>query len=190
MGQAGITVVVPPSSGIVSGKLGIETEASLTFDELVTHLPDTKAFFGELTKRGWRYYFIDGYATVIQEVEVSSPYRFLREGHPYGGSMYTLSIEFGRRLPQVLVKSIIKLDGFVVNIASADHVRAVTIDLAKNEVTYVHDSLWVLKGKGCEKEARDVLKILKWLIEERNFKLGVGDDDRYRELVTILGRKQ
>jgi len=187
--MAGITPLVPPRTGIVDGKLEIKTGASLTLDELLTYRPTAEAFLNELSEKGWRYYFIDGYGTVLKEMEISAPYTFLASEHPRGGLTYTLSVDFGRAIPNALLKDIISLDRFVVNICSQDYPRGVTVDLTKNEVTYVHESLWVLKGKGCTEEAKDVLKILQWLIEEKKFKLAVGDGKRYRELVTLFSGK-
>ena len=186
--MAGVVPVVPPRTGCMDGKLGVQTERFITLDELLTHLPTAKAFLDELSKRGWRYYFIDGYGKVMLEMEVdSAAYTWQTHEHPRGGFAYNLSMDFGRRLPKVQLKSIINLDRFIVNICSKDYPRGVTVDLTKNEVTYVHDSLWVLKGEGCTEEAKDVLKILQWLIEEKKFKLAVsGGEKYYRELVTLL----
>jgi len=187
--MAGITPLVPPRTGVVDGKLEIKTGASLTLDELLTYRPTAKAFLDELSEKGWRYYFIDGYGTVLKEMEISSPYNFVASEHPRGGFTYSLTLDFGRAIPNALLKDIISLDRFVVNICSQDYPRGVTIDLTKNEVTYVHESLWVSRGEGCTEEARNVLKILQWLIEEKKFKLAVGDGKRYHELVTLLGEK-
>ncbi|GAH61419.1 unnamed protein product, partial [marine sediment metagenome] len=144
-----------------------------------------------LSERGWRYYFIDGYGKVILEMGIdSSPYTWQTHEHPRGGFTYTLSMDFGRRLPKLQLKSIIDLHRFIVNICSKDYPRGVTVDLTKNEVTYVHESLWVSKGEGCTEGAKDVLKILQWLIEEKKFKFAIdGGEKYYRELVTLLGKK-
>lgn len=186
--MAGVVPIVPPPAGSMDGKLEVKTERFVTLDELITHLPTAKAFLKELSQRGWRYYFIDGYGMLLLELEVdSSPYTFRKYEHQRGGFAYTLSIDFERRLPKLQLKSIINLDRFIVNICSKDYPRGVTIDLTKNEITYVHESLWVSKGEGCMEEAKDVLKILQWLIEEKKFKLAVSDSNRYRELVALLG---
>ena len=87
------------------------------------------------------------------------------------------------------LKKIDNVHRFIVNICSKTYPRGVTIDLAKNEITYVHDSLWVLKGEGCIEDAKDILNILQWLIEEKKFKLAVDNAERYQELVTLLGGK-
>ena len=189
--MAGVVPVVPPRTGCMDGKLEVRTERFITLDELYTHLPTARAFLDELSKRGWRYYFIDGYGKVVMELKVdSSQYTWQTYEHPRGGFAYNLSFDFGRRLPKLQLKSIIKVDRFVVNICSKDYPRGVTVDLTKNEVTYVHESLWVSKGDGCTEEAKDVLKILQWLIEEKKFKLAVsGGEKYYRELATLLGRK-
>ena len=179
-----------PMTGSVDGKLDIRVEKFLTLDELLTHLPAAKAFLDELSKKGWRYYFIDGYGKVQKEMEISSlPYTFQVEEHPQGGFVYSISLDFGRYTPEALLKGIINLHRFIVNICSNTYPRGVTIDLTKNEVTSVHESLWVSKGKEDREGAKEVLKILQWLIEEKKFKLAVGDGERYRELLTLLGDK-
>lgn len=175
-----------PMTGSVDGKLDIRVEKFLTLDELLTHLPAAKAFLDELSKRGWRYYFIEGYGTVVMQLDmVSSPYAAHVKEHPRGGLSYSMSLDFGRSTPRLKLGGIIDLQRFIVNICSKYYPRAVTVDLTKNEITYVHESLWVSKG---EKD-KDVLKLLRWLIEEKKFKLGVGDGDRYKELVALLAEE-
>ena len=179
-----------PQTGSVDGKLDIHIEKFLTLGELLTHLPTAQAFLDELSQRGWRYYFIDGYGTVVMELGVNpSPYTLQMKEHIRGGLSYMFSVDFWRRTPQPRLKSIINLHRFIVNICSQYYPRAVTVDLTKNEITYVHEALWVTKGKEGKEEAKDVLKLLRWLIEEKKFKLGVGDGKRYKELVTLLGGK-
>ncbi len=187
--MAGITPLVPPRTGVVDGKLEVKTETLLTLDEVLTYRPAAQAFLDELSEKGWRYYFIECYGTVLKEMVISAPYTFLVGEHLRGGFTYKLTVDFGRAIPDALLKDVISLDRFIVNICSLDYTRGVTIDLVKNEVTYVHESLWVLKGEGCTEEAKDVLKILQWLIEEKKFKLAVGDGKRYRELVELVGGK-
>ena len=188
--MAGVFPAVPPRTGRMDGKLAIQTERFITLDELLTHHPTAKAFLSELSKKGWRYYFIDGYGKVLAELEVdSTPYTFQMQEHPRGGFTYALSVDFGRRLPMLKLKRIINLQRFIVNICSQHYPRGVTIDLTKNEVTYVHESLWVSKRAEDTEEANDVLKILQWLIEEKKFKLAVGNGEKYRELITLLRGK-
>lgn len=187
--MAGITPLVPPRTGVVDGKLEIKTETSLTLDEVFAYRPAIQDFLDELSEKGWRYYFIECHGTVLKEMAISAPYTFLVGEHLRGGFTYKLTVDFGRAIPDALLKDVISLDRFIVNICSRDYPRGVTIDLVKNEVTYVHESLWVSKGEGCIDEARDVLKILQWLIDGKKFKLAVGNGKRYRELVTLLGGK-
>ena len=185
--MAGVHPEIRLGSGLVDGRLNTQLESSLAADELLTHVPGAQDFFDELSKRGWRHYFIDGYGTIEVELAVSSlPYTFQHEEHPRGGFSYRLSVDFGRLTPRLHLKSIINLERFVLNICSKHFPRAVTVDLAKNEVTYMHDALWVSKGE----EAKGILEILQWLIEEKKFILGVsGGKERYQELVAFFGRK-
>ncbi len=187
--MAGVVPIIPPRNGFTDGKLDIKIEKFIPLDELLNHLPTASAFFNELSKKGWQYFFIDGYGIGLWELEVhSSPYAFEINEHPRGGFAYKLAVDFGRRLPKLRLKDILSLQQFIVNISSQSHPRAVTIDITKNKITYVHDSLWISKGQGCRKEAKEVLEILQWLVEEKKFKLeGVAGKRKYRELVTLLG---
>jgi len=188
--MAGVVPILPPRTGCMNGKLEVEAERFITLDELRKNLPAATAFLDELSEMGRRYYFIDAYGRVLMELDIeATEYKWQTNEHARGGFAYNLFLDFGRRLPRVQLKEIISLDRFVVNICGKDHPRVVTVDLTKNEVTYVHDCLWVAKGKGYTKEAKDVLKILQWLIEEKKFKLAVsGGKKYYRELVALLER--
>ena len=189
--MAGVVPVVPPRTGSMEGKLDVETERFVTFDELCTHLPQAKAFFDELDKKGRLFFFVDCHCRVVLELEVdSAPYTWQTYEAPRGGYAYRLAFDFGRRLPKLNLKKIVSLERCVINICSRDYARGVTVDLTKNEVTYVHDSLWVSRGEGCAEEAKDVLNILQWLVEDKKFKLAVsGGESYYRELVALLGGK-
>ncbi|MDP2916462.1 MAG: hypothetical protein Q8O16_00870 [Dehalococcoidia bacterium] len=189
--MAGVVAVLPPRTGCMNGKLEVQTQRFITVDELRTHLPSARAFLDEVTKKGRRYLFIDGFGEVLMEVDIeAAEYKWQTSEHPRGGFAYSLSMDFGRRLPKVRLKEIVNVDRFIVNICSKDYPRGVTVDLIKSEVTYVHDCLWVTKGKGCAAEAKDVLKILKWLVEDKKFKLAAdGGKRRYQQLVALLGGK-
>ena len=175
-----------PMTGSVDGKLDIRVEKYLTLDELLTHLPTTKAFFDELSKRGWRYYFIEGYATVVMQLNmVSSPYAAHVKEHPRGGLSYSMSLDFGRSTPRLKLAGIIDLQRFIVNICGKYYPRGVTVDLTKNEVTYVQESLLVSKDEKVKEDAKDILDILRWLIKDKKFKLEVSKGKR--ELVALIG---
>ena len=189
--MAGVVPVVPPRIGSMEGRLDVETERFVTFDELCTHLPQAKAFFDELDKKGRTFFFVDCHCRVMLELEVTSaPYTWQTYEAPRGGFAYKLTFDFGRCLPKLGLKKIISLDRCEVNICSRDYARGATIDLTKNEVIYVHDSLWVSRGEGCVEEAKDVLNILRWLVEDKKFKLAInGGESYYRDLVALMGEK-
>lgn len=189
--MAGVVPIVPPATGVLDGKLNIQVEKFLALDEIITHVDSARDFLGEVIRKSWKYLFIDGYGLAEMELEVgSSPYSFKSGEHPHGGFTYAISIDFGRRLPKMQVKDIINLHRFTVNICSQQFSRAVTVELTRNEITYVHDCLWISKGEGCYNEAREVFEILNWLIEKRNFKLATADAERYQELVSLFGGKR
>ena len=188
--MAGNTSSAPSGNAFADGKLTIQLEKSLTLGELLAYLPEAQVLLDEILKKGWRYYFIEGYGTAIQELGINrSQYRLQTKEHLRGGLTYMFLIDFGRAIPKPQLKGISNLQRFIVNICGKYYPRSVTIDIAKNEVTYVHDSLWGYKGEQGEEEAKDILNILRWLIEEKKFKLGVNYGERYQELVKLLRGK-
>ena len=172
-----------PSIGSVDGKVDIRVDKYLTLGELQAHLPAEKSFLEELSGKGWRYYFIEGYGTVTMQLEmVSSPYAAQVKEHPRGGLNFSLSLDFGRSVPRLQLGRIVELHRFIVNICSNSHPRAITVDLSKGDITYVHESL--AAGK---EDTGDMLELLRWLVGDKKFKLGIGDRKRYSELTTLLG---
>jgi hypothetical protein len=190
--MAGVVPIIPPRTGFTDGRLNIKIEKFIPLGELLNHVSTARAFLNELSKKGWRYFFIDGYGMGLWELEVPlSPYGFQINEHPRGGFAYTMAVDFGRCLPKLRLKDVLNLQRFVVNISSQYYPRAVTVDLTQNKITYVNESLWVSKGKGCKKEATEVLKILQWLIEEKKFKLEEAFGNRkYLELVILFGKQR
>ena len=175
-----------PMKGSVDGKLDIRVEKSLTREELLAYLPAAQAFFDELSRKGWRSYFIEGYGTAVMQLNMtSSPYAAHVKEHPQGGLSFSMSLDFGRSTPRLKLAGIPNVERFVVNICGKNYPRGATVDLAKNEVTYVQESLLVSKGDKVKEDARDILDILQWLVKEKKFKLGVSKGKR--ELVALLG---
>jgi hypothetical protein len=189
--MAGVVPIVPPRTGSMAGKLEVETTRFITFDELCAHVPQVKSFLEELDKQGWKYLLIDAQGKVVMELTLAAaPYTWQSYEAPRGGFAYKLAFDFGRQLPRLALKRILGLDNCIINICSRDYARAVTVDLTKNEVTYVHDALWVSRGEGHVREAQGVLQILRWLVEEKHYKLAVsGGEGHYRELKAGLGGK-
>jgi hypothetical protein len=190
--MAGVVPIVPPRTGVLEGKLDIQVEKFLALDDIVPHVASARDFLNEVLQKSWRYLFIDGYGRAVMELEVgSSPYNFKLDEHPHGGFCYAISVDFGRRLPKMQVKDIANLERFIVNICSKQFPRAVTVDLTKNEITYVHDTLWVSKGKESREDAKEVFDILRWLVDVKKFKLALPDaNKKYKELVGLFGGKR
>jgi len=140
--------------------------------------------------KGWRYFFIEGYGVILAELDIHSlPFTYQAKEHLRGGFINTLSVDFGRSIPKPRLKSIINLERFIINIRNQDYSRAITIDIAKNEITYIHDLLWICKGEDCMKEAEGVFRILEWLVEEKKLRLPNGEDEKYRELTILFAGK-
>lgn len=189
--MAGVVPVVPPLTGCMDGKLDVETTQFVTFDELCNHDPEKKSFFDELDKKDRRYFLIDCHCHVMLELNIeAASYVWQSYEAPRGGFAYKLAFDFGRRLPRMNLKKVINVESCTVNICSRDFARGVTVDLVNNQVTYVNDALWVSKGEGCEEAAKDILAIVKWLVDDKKFKLAVsGGESYYRELDGFLGGK-
>jgi hypothetical protein len=189
--MAGVIPIVPPRTGTMVGKLDVETERYVTFDEAYAHLPEFKTFFDELDKKGWSFLLIDCNCRVVLELDIASaPYVWQSYEAPRGGFAYKLAFDFGRSLPKLGLKKIVSFDQCVVNIRSRDYARGVTIDLTKKEITYVNESLWVSKGEGCAEKAKGVLEILRWLVEDKKYTIAAsGGEKHYRELASLLGGK-
>jgi hypothetical protein len=189
--MAGVIPIVPPRTGTMVGKLDVETERFVTFDEACAHLPEVKAFFDELDRKGWSFLLIDCNCRVIMELDIASaPYVWQSYEAPRGGFAYKLAFDFGRSLPKLSLKKIVSFDRCVVNIRSRDYARGVTIDLTKKEITYVNESLWVSRGEGCAEKAKGVLEILRWLAEDKKYRIAAsGGEKHYRDLVSLLGGK-
>ncbi|MFC1971284.1 hypothetical protein ACFLV0_05100 [Chloroflexota bacterium] len=174
----------------INGVLDILVEKSLTIGELIAYLPDAKAVLDEITRKGWKYYFIEGYGTALMEIQICSlPYSLKKQEHLRGGHTYALMIDFGRVIPTPHLKGVSDAQKFVVNVCGKYYPRSATIDLVNQEISFIHEAFWEFKGGQGREEAEDVLKILQWLIEEKKFKLASGDVKRYRELAALLGGK-
>jgi hypothetical protein len=189
--MAGVVPIVPPRTGTMGGKLQVETERFVTVDELYYHVIDFKNFIDELDKKGLKYLLIDCHGKVVMEIAIeAAPYIWQSYEAPRGGFAYKLDFDFGRRLPRMGLKSVISLENCIINIRTKDFARAITIDLVKKSVTYVHDSLWVLQGQDCARESQEVLKVLHWLVKNKRFTLEVsGGESHYRKLVALMGGK-
>jgi hypothetical protein len=189
--MAGVVPIVPPRTGSMSGKLEVEAERFITFNELCSHVPPVKAFFDELDKKGLKYLLIDSHGKVVMEITLeAAPYTWQTHDAPRGGVTYKLAFDFGRHLPRMGPKNVISLENCIINIRTRDYARGVTVDLIQKAVTYVHDALWVSRGEGCAREAKEVLQILRWLVEDKKFKLEVsGGESYYRELMASMGGK-
>jgi hypothetical protein len=187
--MAGVIPIVPPPQGVMGGKLEVETPRFLTVNELREHAGAINEFLKELEMKSWRFLLIDSHGLVVMEMELEeASYVWKMYEAPRGGYAYALSFDFGRRLPKLTPKRIVRLENCIFNICSAEFPRAVTIDLTTNEITYVHECLWVQKGKGCHKEACNVLKILRWLVEEKQFLFQDGEGNtHYRDIIKTMG---
>lgn len=189
--MAGVVPMVPPRAGSMTGKLEVETSRFVTFNELCAHVPEINDFFVALDKKGLKYLLVDSHGKIVLEMAVeTAPYVWQTYEAARGGFAYKLAFDFGRRLPRMGLKKVLGLENCIVNIRNQDFPRALTVDLVQNAVTFVHDSLWAARGKKLSPEARRVLQILRWLVEDKKFKIAAeGGEGYYRELTAQMDGK-
>jgi len=189
--MAGVVPIVPPRTGTMGGKLQVETDRFIIFDELYANVPEIRAFFDELDKKKLRYLLIDSHGKVQMELAIeAAPYVWQSYEAPRGGFAYKLDFDFGRRLPRIKLNKVLNVENCIINIRTADLVRGLTLDFIKKDISYVHESLWASKNAKSSKEARDVFKVLKWLVDVKRFKISAqGGSKRFKELATLMGGK-
>jgi hypothetical protein len=160
--------------GVARGRLTIEYTGRLIPEEVLKTFTEYKEMLNEIKEKGWRYIYIEITGKSLMELEVTDyPCKIIPYGVWAGADAFTLDIDLGRRLPEVRVGEV---EQFRINIATKSFPRAVTVDLAKQVITYVEENFWNWKDEWKDDQSRlqpakEVYEVVKWLIEERKFKL-------------------
>ncbi len=172
--------------GKAKGKLTLEYTGKLNPEEVLKTFPEFREALNEIKSKGWRYVYIEITGKSFIELEVADyPCRIIPYGVWAGANAFTLDIDLGRKLPEVKVGEV---EQFRINIASKTFPRAATVDLAKKVITYIEEGFWNWRNEWKDDEsklqpAKEVYEIVKWLIEEKKFKLHENyQEARFQEL--------
>lgn len=172
--------------GLANGKLTVEFSGRISPEAALDALPELRDTLNEIKEKGWRYFYIEAEGTTFIELELSN---HLSKIIPYGfwgkGESFSINIDLGKKLPEVKIKS---LNLFKINISTINLPRAVTIDLAKKLITYIDESFWNWQEEWKTDESKksialEVFKIVKWVIEEKGYRLSENYDiEHYKKL--------
>jgi len=177
--------------GEANGSLTLKFKGLMQGYDVLRFHPEIQAQLDEISKKGWKYLFIQIAGTGISEVKVQTlPYR-LRIGSSFTGRAMPpppiLEVTFLNGPPDLT--GIPEVHEFRINVCSKSFPRAVVLDLAKGAVTYIHDALWKWDKNWATdgtklSEAKEVFEVATWLVDEKRYKLADSlDSARYQELV-------
>jgi hypothetical protein len=160
--------------GVARGKLTLEYSGRLIPEKVLETFPEYKKMLDEIKEKGWRYVYIEISGKSLIDLEISDyPCKVIPYGVWAGPNAFTLDIDLGRKLPELKVGEV---EQFRINIASKSYPRIVTVDLAKQVITYIDENFWNWKDEWKDDEqklqpAREAYEVVKWLVEEKKFKL-------------------
>jgi len=182
---------IPMEKGVLKGRLVLKCPGRAPLAEIMKLRPDIESFLRELESRGWMHFYVDHQASLVGELEFSgADYQILSWSMLKGP--YSMVVDLSKSFPHITG---IELEKLVYNVYSRNTFpRAITIDIEKKLITYVNDVLWNWQ-EGWEKDstktskAIEILDLLRWLIEEKNFKLSENyNEERYLQLVDIFNK--
>jgi hypothetical protein len=156
-------------AGFTKGKLSIEyTDMVYPLAVLEFH-PEIKAQLDEISKQGWTYLFIESRAKSVSEFEIDQSYRLLEDGVGYYVQLY-----LGDHPPPITGMPEVTM--FIINICTKSFPRAVTIDLSKNMITYIHEAFWEWQEGWKDDptrlaQATEVYEVARWVLEVKKMKL-------------------
>jgi hypothetical protein len=176
--------------GDAEGRLSLTSTGRMIASDILAFHPEIQAKLDEIEKKGWKYLYIETIGTSKSEITLAkSTYKIMPSPyHPEGRGLpdNIVEITIGHEVPKV--KAVPEVPLFKVNVCSASFPRAATVDLSKDEVTYLHEPFWKWEvGSEVDEkklsDAKEVYEIAAWLIDEKKFKLG-GEvtEQRYSEL--------
>lgn len=180
--------------GDAKGHISFVSTGRMMATDILSFHPEIQAKLDLLEKKGWKYLFIEMQGTSNAEISfdrakfkiVPSPRRVIQEEHEMVSPDNTVEISIGQELPKVV--GIPEVQLFKINICSKSFPRAATVDLSKDEVTYLHDFFWKWEpGSELDErklsDAMEVYAIASWLIDENKFRpTGDVTQERYDEL--------
>ena len=173
--------------GVASGGLNLEYRGRVPPELLVKNYPEFKEFLEEVKERGWKYLYIDNNCKYVLELSFSNqPCRILPTGVWSGEGVYSVVIDIGMSLPDIKIQEV---EEFRINICTKSFPRAVTINLPKKMVMYIHEPLWNWVDEWINDQekllqALEVYEVVRWLIREKKFNLHETlDEKRCNELL-------
>ncbi|MEM1677383.1 MAG: hypothetical protein QW095_06065 [Nitrososphaerota archaeon] len=173
---------------IAEGKITLKYSGRLTPELALKCAPEYRSILEEIVSKGWRYLYIETMGRYSIELDLSGrPSRII----PYAADWYVtgrffIDVELSKPLPELKVEGV---DEFRINISTKNFPRAVTVDLAKQVITYIESVFWDWSDEWINDQeklsnALEVYPVVKWLIEEKKFKLHENlSEERCRELL-------
>jgi hypothetical protein len=172
-------------TGHAKGNLSLDYSDILDPEIILVSHPEIKEILEEIMIKGWRYLYIETKGKAISEFDVDHRYRFTVDGLGF-------NIEINLGQTQLPVTRVTDVEEFRINICSKAFPRAITIDLSKGIVTYIHEAFWGLQEDWKNQRDRvakgkEVYEIAKWLLETKNMKLHENYRmERFRELSKLF----
>ncbi|MEM2174892.1 MAG: hypothetical protein QXI58_04640 [Candidatus Micrarchaeia archaeon] len=164
--------------GFVHGNVTLEFSGRITPEDILSNFEEVKLLLGEIISKGFRYFYIETEGKYFVEVDLTGQECSI---YPLDDPRYiknprvVMSVEMlAKHLPdKVKIKEVTK---FKINISTDVYPRAVTVDLAKNVILYIHETFWNWKDEWVNDQERlsqalKIYEIVKWLLEEKMFKL-------------------
>lgn len=180
--KSGVTYTVG-KRGSAYGKLIVEFLGKVSPEDVLNNFEEVKSLLNEVKSKGFKYLFIESEGRYFIEIDFSGqqcsiyPLDDLRLSK---NPRLAITIEtMSEQIPEKVI--IRELEKFKINISTEKINRAVSLDLAKGVILYVHEAFWDWNDGWVNDEeklsqAKKICEIVRWLLEEKKFKLDEGLD--------------
>lgn len=168
-------------AGFAKGKLSLEYTGLVVPAAVLKFHPEFQARLEEIVQHGWTYYLVETRGRSVSDVDIDQSYRMVADGRGY-----FVYLSLGEETPPVT--GLPEVTEFRINISTKSFPRAVTVDLTKDTITYIHEAFWEWQEEWKDdstklSQATEVYEVAKWLLDVKNMKLVEGlDMGRFREL--------
>jgi hypothetical protein len=176
-------------AGFAKGKLSLEYAGLVSPAAVLKYHPEFQARLDEISQHGWSYYLIESRGRSVSDVDVDQSYRMVADGRGY-----FVYISLGEEPPPV--SDLPEVTEFRINVSTKSFPRAVTVDLTKDTITYIHEAFWEWQQEWKDdltrlSQAREVYEVAKWLLDVKNMKLVEGlDVGRFEKLSGLFAVKK
>jgi hypothetical protein len=188
-----MSVLGPLERGRAEGKLALTAFEKISLEKLLDMEQEVatqlEAFQKEVKEKNWRIEYLDHLAKLSGEININNiEYQIMPWSILKGN--YSIMIDIGMIFPTIKE---IRLHQLTYSIQT-DKMKydGISVDFIKKEITHINDVFWNWE-EGMEKdpekllEASETLKVLKWLIEEKNYVLGRDYDlTKYQRICEII----